>query len=61
MPGVVWPLAPPRPPPGRVDDLRAGNERRGVRIDEETNRNGSGAALDVQRAVWAIRDVVGYD
>ena len=30
--GVVWPLAPPRPPPGRADDLLADNHAHGLRI-----------------------------
>ena len=39
--GIVWPLAPPRPPPGKADDLLAGNQARGIEIDPNTNRNGS--------------------
>jgi hypothetical protein len=39
--GIVWPLAPPRPPPGKADDLLAGNQARGIEIDPDTNRNGS--------------------
>jgi len=39
--GIVWPLAPPRPPPGRANDLLADNHARGLQIDPNTNRNGS--------------------
>ena len=39
--GIIWPLAPPRPPPGRPDDLLAGNHARQLQIDHNTNRNGS--------------------
>ena len=52
--GIVWPLAPPRPPPGRADDLRADNHAHGLRIDPDTNRNGSYGDFDLPRAVAAI-------
>jgi len=52
--GIVWPLAPPRPPPGRADDLLADNHAHALRIDADTNRNGNGGNLDLQRAVAAI-------
>jgi len=52
--GIVWPLAPPRPPPGRADDLRAQNDAHGLRIDPDTNRNGSYGDFDLPRAVAAI-------
>ena len=39
--GIIWPLAPPRPPPGRPDDLLAANHARQLQIDHNTNRNGS--------------------
>ena len=39
--GIVWPLAPPRPPPARADDLPADNHAHGLRIDPNTNQNGS--------------------
>ncbi len=54
--GVVWPLAPPRPPPGRVDDLRARNHARELRIDPDTNRTGNYSDFDLACAVGAIRD-----
>jgi hypothetical protein len=38
--GVAWPLAPPRPPPGRADDLLAENNAHGLRIDADTNQHG---------------------
>ena len=57
--GIVWPLAPPRPPPGRADDLLAANDAHGLRIDLDTNRNGSWSDFDFQRTVAAIRDAVG--
>ncbi len=52
--GIVWPLAPPRLPPGRTDDLLAANHAHGHRIDPDTNRNGSWGDFDLQRAVAAI-------
>jgi len=52
--GVVWPLAPPRPPPGRADDLLADNHAHGLRIDPDTNQNGSYGNFDLQRAVAAV-------
>ncbi|MCY7304184.1 MAG: hypothetical protein LH654_14375 [Thermoleophilia bacterium] len=55
--GIVWPLAPPRPPPGRVDDLLAENAARGLWIDPDTNRNRSCGKFDLQRAVAAITNV----
>jgi hypothetical protein len=55
--GVVWPLAPPRPPPGRAGDLLAGNHANGLQIDHNTNRNGSDnwADFDLGLVVQAIR------
>ncbi len=38
--GIVWPLAPPRPPPGRTDDLLDRNHSNGIQIDPDTNQNG---------------------
>jgi hypothetical protein len=52
--GIVWPLAPPRPPPGRADDLLNDNHAHGLRIGPDTNQNGKGGNLDLQRAVAAI-------
>jgi len=52
--GIVWPLAPPRPPPARADDLLAQNHAHGLRIDPNTNRNGSYGDFDLQRTVAAI-------
>jgi len=52
--GIVWPLAPPRPPPGRADDLLADNHAHGLRIDPDTNQNGSYGNFDLQRAVAAV-------
>jgi hypothetical protein len=57
--GIVWPLAPPRPPPGRTDDLLADNHAHGLRIDADTNRIGSYRDFDLQRTVAAITDAVG--
>ncbi len=56
--GIVWPLAPPRPPPGRADDLRAANHAHGLEIDADTNQNGSWGDFDLQRAVTAITSAV---
>ena len=55
---IVWPLAPPRPPPGRADDLLAGNYALGLQIDADTNKDGIYGNLDLQRVVEAIRDAV---
>jgi hypothetical protein len=57
--GVVWPLAPPRPPPGRADDLLADNDTRGLRIDADTNRNGHYGDVDFWRVVAAVSSAVG--
>ncbi len=57
--GVVWPLAPPRPPPGRADDLLAGNNAHGLRIDADTNQHGIHSGFDLHRAVAAIASVAG--
>lgn len=57
--GVVWPLAPPRPPPGGADDLLADNHAHGLRIDSDTNRNGSYGDFDFQRAVAGVSSAFG--
>ncbi|MSO96459.1 MAG: HNH endonuclease [Thermoleophilia bacterium] len=57
--GVVWPLAPPRPPPGRADDLIAANRSRGLPIDGDTNQHGHHLGFDLHRTIWAIREAVG--
>ncbi len=57
--GIVSPLPPPRPPPGRADDLLTDNHAHGLRIDPNTNRNGSYGDLDFQRAVTAISSAAG--
>jgi len=57
--GIVWPLAPPRPPPGRPDDLLAANHAHGLRIDPNTNQNGSWGNYDLQRTVTAIASTFG--
>jgi hypothetical protein len=54
--GVVWPLAPPRPPPGHADDLRGQNQAHGLEIDADTNRTGTYSHFDLARVVGAIRD-----
>ncbi len=57
--GIVWPLAPPRPPPGRADDLLADNQAHGLQIDPDTNRNGSFGDLDLPLVVTAVASAVG--
>ncbi len=57
--GIVWPLAPPRPPPGRADDVLAQNHAHGLRIDPDTNHHGTGDRLDLQRTVAAIASAFG--
>ena len=57
--GVVWPAAPPRPPPGSIDELIAANDRRGLQIDADTNLHGRGEPLDLPRAVSAIAHILG--
>jgi hypothetical protein len=59
--GIVWPLAPPRPPPGRTDELIAANHTNGLPIDPDTNRNGGNwwGAFDFPLAVAAVRSAFG--
>ena len=57
--GIVWPQAPPRPPPARADDLIAANHAHGHQIDPDTNHHGTGDRLDLQRTVAAIASAVG--
>jgi hypothetical protein len=57
--GVVWPTAPPRPPPGSIDELVAGNHQRGLQIGPDTNRNGCGGEFDLQLTVAAIASAFG--
>lgn len=59
--GIVWPLAPPRPPPGRADDLVTHNDAHGLRFDSDTNQNGSYGDFDLGRAVAAITHVAAYE
>ena len=59
--GVVWPLAPPRPPPGLADDLLADNHAHGLRICADTNRNGKYGDFDLGLTVAAVSGAVGYD
>lgn len=56
--GIVWPLAPPRPPPGRTDDLLSDNHAHGLRISPGTNRNGSWGDFDFRLTVAAISNAV---
>jgi hypothetical protein len=59
--GIVWPLAPPRPPPGRADDLLSGNHANGLTIDPDTNRNGGNwwGKFEFPLAVEAISSAFG--
>jgi hypothetical protein len=57
--GVVWPTAPPRPPPGSLDALVAVNDQRGLQIGPDTNRNGCGGELDLGLTVAAIAHAAG--
>ena len=52
--GIVWPLAPPRPPPARADDLLAHNHAHGLRIDPDTHRTAGWGDFDLQRVVAAV-------
>jgi hypothetical protein len=52
--GVVWPLAPPRPPPGRAQDLLADNQAHGLQIDRDTNRNANWGEFDLACVVAAV-------
>lgn len=56
--GIVAANVPPRPPPGRTEEIPAGNRQRGFRIDHRTNRNGSGSPLDLRAAVAAIAGTI---
>ena len=55
--GVVWPLAPPSPPPGGADDLVARNTANGIRIDGETNQIGNHSPFHLGLVAEAIRDI----
>jgi hypothetical protein len=57
--GIVWPLAPPRPPPGGADHLRAANNARGLRIDPNTNQTGTYGDFDLRLVVAAITSAAG--
>ena len=57
--GIVWPLAPPRPPPGRADDLLADNHAHGLRIGPDTNRTAGWGEFDLPRVVAAVSSAVG--
>jgi len=55
--GVLTANQPPRPPPGSLDELLAENERLGLEIGPQTNRNGGSYEFDLGAAVSAIYDV----
>jgi hypothetical protein len=59
--GIIWPLAPPRPPPGRANDLLAANHAHRLQIDHNTNRNGSSSwrKPDFPLVVAGIASAVG--
>jgi hypothetical protein len=52
--GIVCSISPPRPPPGSVDGLRAGNTLHGIEIGPRTNRNGHGDPLDLESTVFVL-------
>jgi Domain of unknown function (DUF222)/HNH endonuclease len=56
--GLVTMNLPPRPPPGRVDELIVENHRQGLTIGPDTNRNGGYHEFDLGAAVSAIWSVV---
>jgi hypothetical protein len=57
--GVVWPTAPPRPPPGDTAALVTANQEHGLSIGPETSPTGYGTPLDLHAAVSAIATAVG--
>ena len=57
--GIVWPLAPPRPPPARAHDLVAANRAHGVEIDPDTYRVAGWGEFDLQRVVAAVSSTIG--
>ena len=57
--GVLSPNAPPRPPPGWGDELLADNDRLGLEIGPDTNRNGGYYPFDLGAAVSAISSAFG--
>jgi hypothetical protein len=58
--GVLCPTVPPRPPPGRVGELVALNTRRGLMVDESTSWGGHGDPCDLELAVGAVAQAVGW-
>jgi len=57
--GVLTPNQPPRPPPGSLDGLLAENERLGLEIGPQTNRNGGDSRFDLGDAVSAVSSAFG--
>ena len=59
--GMVCPNAPPRPPPGSANELRAENERRELEIGPDTNRNGGNSweRFELGYAVAAVSGAFG--
>jgi Domain of unknown function (DUF222)/HNH endonuclease len=57
--GVVWPLAPPRPPPASAETLLAANHQAGIQIDRYTNQNGIQIGFELAPTVAAIMQVTG--
>jgi hypothetical protein len=57
--GVLCPSV-PRSPPGDVDELVAQNTRLGLTIGPGTNRNGDGDPLDLELAVAAVGQALGW-
>lgn len=55
--GVLAPNAPPRPPPGRADEIVDANRRLGLEIGPRTGRNGGDGRFDLGATVSAIYDV----
>lgn len=52
--GVVWPTAPPRPPPGKVAELVAGNDQQGLDLGPDTLRLSWGWDYDFRAVVDAM-------
>jgi hypothetical protein len=59
--GVLTPSAPPRPPPGSLEELLAENDRTGLVIGPRTNRNGGSSRFDLGAAVSVVSSAFGVN
>jgi hypothetical protein len=59
--GVLTPSAPPRPPPGSLEELLAENDRAGLVIGPRTNQNGGSSRFDLGAAVSVVSSAFGVN